>query len=113
MRFSTVLPTVFLISHASAFLSYASLEDRSNLKERIVPFDPVEQKVDVTGDHEFRAPGPNYLRGPCPGLNALANHGYIQRNGIANLIRVISGCVKVFGTSIDLAGLLRYAIFIL
>jgi len=31
--------------------------------------------------HEYRAPGPNDLRGPCPFLNTLANHGYIRRDG--------------------------------
>ncbi|KAJ7862045.1 Peroxidase, family 2-domain-containing protein [Mycena olivaceomarginata] len=31
--------------------------------------------------HEFRAPGPGDVRGPCPGLNTLANHGYLPRNG--------------------------------
>jgi len=25
--------------------------------------------------HPFIAPGPNDIRGPCPGLNTLANHG--------------------------------------
>ena len=34
------------------------------------------QLIDVTGKHAWVAPGPNDLRGPCPGLNALANHGY-------------------------------------
>ncbi|KAL4891082.1 Chloroperoxidase [Aspergillus ambiguus] len=31
--------------------------------------------------HEFRAPGPFDSRSPCPGLNALANHGYLPRDG--------------------------------
>ncbi|KAJ6545739.1 Chloroperoxidase [Mycena capillaripes] len=31
--------------------------------------------------HEFRAPGSGDVRGPCPGLNTLANHGYLPRNG--------------------------------
>ncbi|KAJ7692673.1 Chloroperoxidase [Mycena olivaceomarginata] len=31
--------------------------------------------------HEFRAPGPGDVHGPCPGLNTLANHGYLPRNG--------------------------------
>ncbi|KAJ6566121.1 Peroxidase, family 2-domain-containing protein [Mycena capillaripes] len=31
--------------------------------------------------HEFKAPGPGDVRGPCPGLNTLANHGYLPRNG--------------------------------
>ena len=26
-------------------------------------------------EHPFMVPGPNDLRGPCPGLNTLANHG--------------------------------------
>lgn len=25
--------------------------------------------------HPFKAPGPNDIRGPCPGLNTLASHG--------------------------------------
>ncbi|KAJ7596366.1 Cloroperoxidase [Mycena floridula] len=31
--------------------------------------------------HNWQAPGPNDLRSPCPGLNVLANHGYLPRNG--------------------------------
>jgi hypothetical protein len=47
-------------------------------------FDPVDQLVDVSSatGHQYIAPGPNDIRGPCPGLNAAANHGYISRNGI-------------------------------
>ena len=37
------------------------------------------QHIDVSGAHAWQAPGPNDLRGPCPGLNALANHGYFPR----------------------------------
>ncbi|TKA83858.1 hypothetical protein B0A55_00163 [Friedmanniomyces simplex] len=29
----------------------------------------------------YQAPGPTDSRGPCPGLNTLANHGLINRNG--------------------------------
>ncbi|KAI5465041.1 Chloroperoxidase [Mariannaea sp. PMI_226] len=31
--------------------------------------------------HEYRAAGPFDSRSPCPGLNALANHGYLPRDG--------------------------------
>ncbi|KAF5354419.1 hypothetical protein D9758_010764 [Tetrapyrgos nigripes] len=31
--------------------------------------------------HQWKAPGPNDLRGPCPGLNTLANHGFLPRDG--------------------------------
>jgi len=30
------------------------------------------------------APSSTDKRGPCPGLNAAANHGFIPRNGIVN-----------------------------
>ncbi|KAJ7210724.1 Chloroperoxidase, partial [Mycena pura] len=32
-------------------------------------------------DHEWRAPTATDVRSPCPGLNTLANHGYLPRNG--------------------------------
>ncbi|KAH7021509.1 Chloroperoxidase [Microdochium trichocladiopsis] len=38
----------------------------------------------VTADpigHGWQAPKPGYSRSPCPMLNAIANHGYISRNG--------------------------------
>ena len=33
---------------------------------------------------EFVEPGPNDSRGPCPGLNLLANYGYLPRDGHVN-----------------------------
>ncbi|KAH6905855.1 Chloroperoxidase [Coprinopsis sp. MPI-PUGE-AT-0042] len=52
--------------------------------------------------HPFMAPGPGDERGPCPGLNTLANHGntarlmhdhiqYIPRNGVATPEQIIIG----------------------
>jgi hypothetical protein len=32
----------------------------------------------------FQEPGPKDSRGPCPGLNLLANYGYLPRNGYVN-----------------------------
>ncbi|RIA96018.1 Chloroperoxidase, partial [Glomus cerebriforme] len=32
-------------------------------------------------NHEYQAPGPNDARSTCPGINVLANHGYLPRNG--------------------------------
>ncbi|KAK4188448.1 Chloroperoxidase [Podospora australis] len=31
--------------------------------------------------HEYRPPGPHDSRSPCPGLNSLANHGFLPRSG--------------------------------
>ena len=39
--------------------------------------------------YEFQPPGPNDSRGPCPGLNLLANYGYLPRDGHVNLGDVI------------------------
>lgn len=57
------------------------------------------QKIDVTGEHRWTAPGPGDLRGPCPGLNALANHGYFPRNGIVPLEVGATATNQVYGQS--------------
>lgn len=43
-----------------------------SLNKRIA-FDPQAQLVSTTGEHAFVAPTSSDLRGPCPGLNAMAN----------------------------------------
>jgi hypothetical protein len=58
------------------------------------PFDAQAQYVDTTGPYSFVAPGPNDQRGPCPGLNAMANHGYLPHNGIATIPQFIESTGK-------------------
>ncbi|EST08028.1 Chloroperoxidase [Kalmanozyma brasiliensis GHG001] len=66
-------------------------------------FDAKAQYIDLTSDeHKFIPPGPNDIRGPCPGLNLLANHGYLNRNGVTNLAQGIDAIGKVFGVEADL-----------
>ncbi|ETS62251.1 hypothetical protein PaG_03322 [Moesziomyces aphidis] len=66
-------------------------------------FNPQEQHIDLTSEeHKFIPPGPNDIRGPCPGLNLLANHGYLNRNGVTNLFQGIDAIGKVFGVEADL-----------
>jgi hypothetical protein len=38
----------------------------------------------VSGEHAFVAPdfANGDIRGPCPGLNVLSNHGYLPHNGV-------------------------------
>ncbi|KAI8168790.1 Dothistromin biosynthesis peroxidase dotB [Colletotrichum sp. SAR 10_70] len=76
-------------------------------KKRLL-FDPLTAPIDVTGDHEFIAPDfeNGDQRGPCPGLNALANHGYIARNGVTSLVEVTAGINTIFGMGIDIASIL-------
>lgn len=40
--------------------------------------------------------------GPCPGLNLLSNHGYLNRNGVTTLTQGIDAIGKVFGVEVDL-----------
>ncbi|KAF2749999.1 hypothetical protein M011DRAFT_492975 [Sporormia fimetaria CBS 119925] len=55
---------------------------------------------------EFRAPGPGDSRGPCPGLNLLANHGYLPRNGKVTFGQVVQATARGFNMGADLATVL-------
>lgn len=67
-------------------------------------FDPMTTPIEVTGEHEFIPPdfSNGDQRGPCPGLNALANHGYIRRDGITSLVELASTMNEVWGMGLDL-----------
>ena len=68
-------------------------------------FNAKEQYVDISegSGHEFIAPKPSDSRGPCPGLNAAANHGFIPRNGILNTEQTISGLAEAYSMGADIA----------
>ncbi|KAI5360403.1 Putative chloroperoxidase [Septoria linicola] len=55
------------------------------------------QRISVSGIHEWRAPREGDARGPCPGLNALANHGYLPRNGFGTILDFVGATTTVFG----------------
>jgi len=85
----------------------ASANDKRQVKadgatalfEPIPIFNEKAQFIDVGpgSGHEFQAPGPNDLRGPCPGLNAFANHGFLPKNGFASIPQFIEATTKVVG----------------
>ncbi|KAF2674003.1 hypothetical protein BT63DRAFT_419323 [Microthyrium microscopicum] len=56
--------------------------------------------------YEFIAPGPNDARGPCPGLNLLANYGYLPRDGHVNFGQVLDATARGFNMGADLAAVL-------
>ena len=56
-----------------------------------VTFSEADQLVSVTGQNAYASPAPDEIRGPCPGLNAAANHGYLPRSGIASLEETVAG----------------------
>ncbi|KIJ31869.1 hypothetical protein M422DRAFT_185271, partial [Sphaerobolus stellatus SS14] len=49
------------------------------------------------------------MRGPCPGLNTLASHGYLPRNGIVTPTQIINTVQDDFGIDDTLAVQLVYA----
>ena len=77
-----------------------------NLPDKRLLLDDFSEPISITGEHEFRPPGEGDQRGPCPGLNALANHGYIPRDGVVSLLGAIGAMNEVYGVSIELAAIL-------
>lgn len=76
-------------------------------------FDEEEQTVSTTGQYAYQSPSASQIRGPCPGLNAAANHGYLSRSGVQTASKTITGLGALYGMSVDLAGFLAaYAIAI-
>jgi len=65
-------------------------------------------KVPADGDtaHYFVAPGPNDIRGPCPGLNAAANHNFLSHDGITTFNELVDAQQNLYNVGYDLAQLL-------
>jgi len=64
--------------------------------------DPVSKLVNDAA-HPWKAPGPNDIRGPCPALNTLASHGYLNRNGIVTPQEVVTAVQTGFNMANGLA----------
>jgi hypothetical protein len=71
-------------------------------------FDATAQYISNKGEHAFVPPDftKGDQRGPCPGLNAMANHGYLPHNGVGSITQFTTATNKVFGMGLDLAAFL-------
>ena len=85
-----MLLKIWFLGCANAVAAFSNLWSRAG-------FDPSKQHIDVSGAHSFIAPSASDLRGPCPAMNALANHGYIARNGYTTFQESLDSIVKVYG----------------
>ena len=114
MKFTCVVLGLAISSTSSALCPYAkrALEDAEPTKQQHkqrqsgagnTPFTTFNenQLIDVTGEYAWVAPGPDDLRGPCPGLNALANHGYFPHSGVVPLAVGESATEQVYGRCQD------------
>ncbi|MCJ1418008.1 hypothetical protein MMC32_004353 [Xylographa parallela] len=61
--------------------------------------------VPAKGDtaHAFTAPGANDIRGPCPGLNAAANHNFLSHDGITTFVELVDAQQNLYNVGYDLA----------
>ena len=76
---------------------FAASKARRQASSSTAPtFSASDQLISTSGLYEFVAPGPLDARGPCPGLNAMANHGYLPHIGVATLPQFALACEQVF-----------------
>ncbi|RAL67849.1 hypothetical protein DID88_008575 [Monilinia fructigena] len=92
---------------AKSQIGKRSTAARDTLHKR-TSFDAALQYVSTKGEHAFVPPDfdAGDVRGPCPGLNAAANHGYIPHNGVGTIDDFINGTNVAYGMSLDLGGFL-------
>jgi hypothetical protein len=62
-------------------------------------------QVPATGDkaHAYTAPGSTDIRGPCPGLNAAANHNFLSHDGITTFDELVDAQQNLYNVGYDLA----------
>ncbi|CBX99130.1 hypothetical protein LEMA_P083690.1 [Plenodomus lingam JN3] len=77
----------------------AGTDAATGIFEPMNTFNAEKQFVNISrgSGHEYAAPGPNDLRGSCPGLNAFANHNFLPHNGYASVAQYIEATQKVVG----------------
>ncbi|TFK18279.1 Cloroperoxidase [Coprinopsis marcescibilis] len=106
-----------------AFPPYASLGGLSErqleeivptLRPRVPPSPPgppsfTGPKLVDDRAHPFRAAGRNDIRGPCPGLNTLASHGYLPRDGVATPAQIVTAVQEGFNMENSAARFTTYA----
>lgn len=61
-----------------------------NGKRDNIGFNAALQRISTSGKNAFVPPTKTDQRGPCPGLNALANHNYISHDGVAPMTQIIA-----------------------
>ncbi|CAA7263571.1 unnamed protein product [Cyclocybe aegerita] len=123
MKYFALLPTLVFAARVVAFPSYASLAGLSEreldailptleLREPALPPGPLKDtSAKLVNDkaHPWKPLRRGDIRGPCPGLNTLASHGYLPRNGIATPAQIINAVQEGFNMENDLAIFVTYA----
>ncbi|KAJ7466401.1 Chloroperoxidase [Mycena latifolia] len=110
MRSFHLLCVLVHVASSTAASTPASKEVRDGQTATLITFPtpPTDTGLKQIPDaaHPFIAPGPNDQRGPCPGMNTLANHGYIPRNGIATFEEITLAMVEAYNLEINFGAFL-------
>ncbi|KAK8190392.1 Chloroperoxidase [Phyllosticta capitalensis] len=106
--FPTLDPRALSQIHPDTFTEALELVKKHRNTKRASLLANLTSPVETTGDHAFQAPDfdAGDQRGPCPGLNVLANHGYIARDGVTSFLEVVTTINEVLGMGIELATVL-------
>ncbi|KAI9568276.1 heme-thiolate peroxidase [Boletus coccyginus] len=118
---------VALVPYALGFPEYRSLAGLSPEEVRAVartfsstpgaqpvppPIKNTAAKLVYDAAHPFQPNQPGDIRGPCPGLNTLASHGYLPYNGVATPAEIINATQEGFNMGWNLAAFVTYGAFI-
>ncbi|KIJ31387.1 hypothetical protein M422DRAFT_36236 [Sphaerobolus stellatus SS14] len=126
VQFTVILSLLLATGKALAFPQYGSLAGLSERElEDILPrlhavkpppppgpLNDTSTKLVNNPAHPFLPQRNGDMRGPCPGLNTLASHGYLPRNGIATPAQIINAVQEGFNMGNDLAVFVTYAAFL-
>ncbi|KAJ3481539.1 hypothetical protein NLJ89_g12202 [Agrocybe chaxingu] len=108
MRYLSFLSTFIFATRVVAFPAYASLAGLSERELNAIiptlgarepapppgPLPDTSAKLVNDAAHPWKPLRPGDIRGPCPGLNTLASHGYLPRNGVATPAQIITATME-------------------
>ncbi|KAG9314990.1 heme-thiolate peroxidase [Chiua virens] len=124
---AALVPYALGFPHLANFPEYRSLAGLSPEQVRAVartfnsipgaqplppPINDTSAKLVYDVAHPFVPDRPGDIRGPCPGLNTLASHGYLPHNGVATPAQIITAVQEGFNMAYDVATFLTYAAFV-
>jgi hypothetical protein len=108
----TVLASMAMVPCAFAFPTMGKMKmdeieslarQFTETNKRQVQIPTVGRKAIPDAAHPFQAPSATAQRGPCPGLNIMANYGYINREGITSFSELLYAQQEFMGWAVDLA----------
>ncbi|KAG9314996.1 heme-thiolate peroxidase [Chiua virens] len=76
------------------------------------PINDTSAKLVYDAAHPYIPDQSGDIRGPCPGLNTLASHGYLPHNGVATPAHIITAVQEGFNMGWGLAAFLTYGAFV-